>query len=123
MKKVIPTLPNEKASNQAVMTDNTLYISGQIGKDPTSGKLVSSDIESETRQVMENIKTILGDSKIDFSHIAKTSIYIRDINDLEKVNKVYSSYFVSDLPACDIVQATALQLNAHVEISIVAFVK
>ena len=97
-----------------------MFISGQIGNDPISGKLISSDIENETRQVMENIKPILIAAKIDFSNVVKTSIYLTNMKYISKINKIYSSYFINDFPACEVFEATALQLNAHVEISMIA---
>ena len=121
MKKIIQTLPTTDAISQGVIAGDTVFISGQIGSDPISGKLISSSIEVETKQVMENIKLILIEAKISFQNVSKSTIFLTDMNDLEQVNKVYGSYFQDKFPACEVFEATGLQLNAHVEISMIAF--
>lgn len=123
MKEVIQTPPTSHESSQGIISGDMIFISGQIGNDPISGKLVSSSIENETRQVMENIKPILTAAKINFPNVIKTSIYLTDMKDLEQVNKIYSSYFSGEYPACEVFEATALQLNAHVQISMIAALK
>lgn len=122
MKSVFNTDKTSEATSQGVVAGNTIFISGQIGNDPISGKLISSDIEGETKQLMENIKLILNVAKIDFSHVVKTSIYLADINKLDSVNLIYGSYFATDYPACEIIEATTLPQNANVEISMIAAV-
>lgn len=122
MKTIVKTGNTTHSESQGIIADNMIFISGQIGKDPKSGLLISSDIEDETKQLIENIKSILSEVKIDFSNIVKSSIYLTKIKDLDSVNKVYASYFASDFPACEIIEASALQQNAHIEISMVATV-
>ena len=120
MKTILNTDNTPQSASQGVIADNIIFISGQIGNDPISEKLISLDIESETKQAMENIKSILSGAKVNFSHIVKTSIYLTDMNDWGRVNKVYASYFTGEFPSCEIFEASALPLNAHVEISMIA---
>ena len=104
--------------NQAVQAGNMLFISGQIALDPVSGELMLGDIKTETTMVMENIKGILADAEMDFSHVVKTTIFLTDMNNFAQVNEVYGSYFKGDYPARETVQVSKLPLNVNVEISV-----
>ena len=103
-----------------VLNGNMLFVSGQVGKHPVSGELMISDIKTETKQVMENIKGILNDAGMDFTNVCKTTIFLTDMNDFAFVNEVYGSYFSKDFPARETVQVSKLPLNVNVEISIIA---
>ncbi len=124
MKKIIFT---EKAPapigpyNQAVLIGNTLYTSGQIPINPKTGELVSDSIETETKQVMENMKAVLEAADMTFDNVVKTSIFIMDMNDFGKINAVYGSYFdEKTAPARETVQVAGLPKNVNVEISMIA---
>lgn len=123
MKKIINT---EKAPkpigpyNQAVMVDNTLYVSGQIPMDPAKAELVKGDIKDQTRQVMENLKAILLEAGMDFNNMVKCSIFISDMKNFPQINEVYGSYLSGDFPARETVQVAGLPLAVDVEISCVA---
>lgn len=124
MKKIIFT---EKAPspigpyNQAVLTGNTLYTSGQIAINPATGDLVNTTIEAETTQVMENMKAVLEAAGMTFENVVKTSIFIMDMNDFGKINNVYGSYFnEKTAPARETVQVACLPKNVNVEISMIA---
>ncbi len=123
MKKMIKT---KKAPmpigpyNQAVLVNNTLYISGQIPADPESGELVKESIEAEARQVLENLKGILEEAGMQFSNIVKTSIFITDMQNFAVVNKVYAEYFTGDFPARETIAVAGLPLGVNVEISAIA---
>ena len=107
--------------NQAVLVGNTLYTSGQIAINPSSGELVVTDIETETKQVMENMKAVLEAAEMTFDHVIKTSIFISDMNDFGKINGVYGSYFdEKTAPARETVQVACLPKNVNVEISMIA---
>jgi 2-iminobutanoate/2-iminopropanoate deaminase len=126
MKTIINT-PNAPAPigpyNQAVLVNNTLYTSGQIALHPTSMELVMDNIEIETHQVMQNLKAVLQAASLDFSNVVKASIFISDMNDFAKINKVYGSYFdESTAPARETVQVAVLPKNVNVEISVIAVV-
>ena len=106
--------------SHAVLINNLLFVSGQVGKHPKSGELILSDIKSETVQVMENIKGILTDAGFDFSQVVKTTIFLKDMNNFSAVNEVYGSYFISQFPARETVQVSKLPLDVNVEISVIA---
>lgn len=123
MKKIIITknAPNPIGPySQAVLKGNMLFVSGQIAINPATGDLMTGDIKTEAKQVMENLKGILTEAGLDFSHICKTSIFMKDLNDFAAVNEVYGSYFTSDFPARETVQVSKLPLNVNVEISVIA---
>lgn len=123
MKKIIITknAPNPIGPySQAVLKGNMLFVSGQIAIHPATGDLMTADIKTEAKQVMENLKGILTEAGLDFSHVCKTSIFMKDLNDFASVNEVYGSYFTSDFPARETVQVSKLPLNVNVEISVIA---
>ncbi|SDH82572.1 2-iminobutanoate/2-iminopropanoate deaminase [Flavobacterium omnivorum] len=124
MKKIIFT---EKAPapigpyNQAVLKGDTLYTSGQIAINPTTGELVTTTIEIETEQVMQNMKAVLEAAAMTFENVVKTTIFIMDMNDFVKINTVYGSYFdEKTAPARETVQVACLPKNVNVEISMIA---
>ncbi len=106
--------------SQAILADNTLYISGQICLDPTTGSLKNKDIQEETHQVMQNLKSILSEAGTNFSHVVKTTIFLTDMNQFGQVNEVYGRYFESVFPARETVQVSALPKFVNVEISMIA---
>jgi 2-iminobutanoate/2-iminopropanoate deaminase len=107
--------------NQAVLVGNTLYTSGQIALHPASGELVLKDIETETQQVMENMKAVLAAAEMDFSHVVKTTIFIMNMDDFARINGVYARYFdEKTAPARETVQVACLPKNVNVEISMIA---
>ncbi|MBP7939992.1 MAG: Rid family detoxifying hydrolase [Sediminibacterium sp.] len=106
--------------SQAVIANGFLFASGQVAFDPATGELVLSSIEAETKQVMENIKAILEQAKINFDHIVKTSIFLSNMDLFAAVNQVYGSYFTADFPARETVAVKTLPRNVNVEISVTA---
>lgn len=106
--------------SHAVLKNNMLFVSGQICKHPVSGDLINGDVKSETKQVMENIKAILTDAGMDFTHVCKTSIFLKNLNDFTQVNEMYGSYFTNNFPARETVEVSKLPLNVNVEISVIA---
>ena len=106
--------------NQAVFAGNTLYISGQICIDPSSGELKKKDIQEETHQVMHNLKAILSEAGLKFENVVKTTIFITDMNRFSEINEVYGKYFEGDFPARETVQVSALPRFVNVEISMIA---
>jgi 2-iminobutanoate/2-iminopropanoate deaminase len=106
--------------SQAVLKGNMLFVSGQIAINPVTGNLVTDDIKTEAKQVMENLKSILTEAGLDFSHVCKSTIFLTDLNDFVSVNEVYGSYFTSDFPARETVQVSKLPKNVNVEISVIA---
>jgi|ERR1039458_3943573 2-iminobutanoate/2-iminopropanoate deaminase len=106
--------------SQAVMKGNTLFVSGQVPIIPHTGEVVTTGIENETKQVMENIKSIVEQAGMKMSDIVKSSIFLIDMNNFGKVNAVYGNYFPSNPPARETVQVSALPKNVNVEISVIA---
>ncbi|MGB1309464.1 MAG: RidA family protein [Oceanihabitans sp.] len=124
MKKVIST-PNAPAPigpyNQAILSGNTLYTSGQIAINPATGELVLDDIKTETKQVMENMKAVLAAAKMTFENVIKTSIFIKDMHNFSLINEIYAQYFNDDsAPARETVEVANLPKFVNVEISMIA---
>ena len=124
MKKIINT-SNAPAPigpyNQAILSGNTLYISGQVAFNPKTMVLVMDDIKTESKQVMENLKAILKEAHMTFENVVKTSIFLSDINNFVAVNEVYGQYFNSETaPARETVQVARLPKDVNVEISMIA---
>lgn len=124
MKKIIYT---DKAPapigpyNQAVLIGNTLYTSGQVALHPVTMELVMDDIETETRQVMENMKAVLEAADMNFGNVVKTTIFIMDMADFSRINSVYATYFdEATAPARETVQVAGLPKGVNVEISMIA---
>jgi 2-iminobutanoate/2-iminopropanoate deaminase len=124
MKKIIYT---DKAPapigpyNQAVLVGNTLYTSGQIALNPATMELVLDDIESETKQVMENMKAVLEAADMSFENVIKTTIFIMNMGDFARINAIYGSYFdETTAPARETVQVACLPKNVNIEISMIA---
>src|SRR6478672_403078 len=120
MKKIINT---EKAPapigpyNQAVLIGNTLYTSGQIALNPETMELVMTDIETETRQVMQNMKAVLEAADMTFENVVKTTIFIMNMADFGSINTIYGKYFdEATAPARETVQVAALPKGVNVEI-------
>jgi 2-iminobutanoate/2-iminopropanoate deaminase len=107
--------------NQAVLTGNTLYTSGQIAINPESGALVLDNIQSETKQVMENMKQVLLAADMNFENVIKASIFISDMNNFSEINAVYGEYFNNETaPARETIEVANLPKFVNVEISMIA---
>jgi len=124
MKKIINTIKAPAPIgpyNQAVLSGNTLYTSGQIALDPDTMELVLDDIKTETKQVMENMKGVLEAADMTFENVIKTSIFISDMNNFSQINDVYGSYFnEATAPARETVEVANLPKFVNVEISMIA---
>lgn len=124
MKKIITTFKAPAPIgpyNQAILSGNTLYTSGQIAINPINGKLVLDSIEEETKQVMENMKEVLKAADMTFENVIKSSIFIADMNQFAKINTVYGSYFNEEMaPARETVEVSNLPKFVNVEISMIA---
>ena len=124
MKKIIKT---SKAPapigpyNQAILSGNTLYTSGQIAINPLTGELNIKTIEEETTLVMENLRAVLAAAEMTFEHVIKTSIFISDMNNFSEINTIYGRYFNDDsAPARETVEVADLPKYVNVEISMIA---
>ncbi|MEO9891318.1 RidA family protein [Aurantibacter sp.] len=124
MKKIIST-KNAPAPigpyNQAVLSGDTLYISGQIPLDASTGKLVEGNISLETEKVMENLNAVLIAADMKFENVVKSSIFLSDMNKFAEVNTVYGNYFNEETaPARETVEVANLPKFVNVEISMIA---
>ena len=106
--------------SQAVLVNNTLFVSGQIAINPETSDLVLTDIVSETHQVMGNLKAILTEAGFELSNVVKTCIFVKDLNNFSKINEIYGSYFTSHAPARETVEVSRLPKDVNVEISCIA---
>jgi 2-iminobutanoate/2-iminopropanoate deaminase len=106
--------------NQAILSGETLYISGQICIDPQTGTLKNKDVQEETHRCMQNLKAILQAASMNFSNVVKTTIFITDMHSFSEINEVYGKYFEGDFPARETVQVSALPKFVNVEISMIA---
>ena len=123
-KKVInsPLAPSPVGPyNQAVLSGNTLYVSGQIAIDQSTGELQLQDIETETHQVMKNLSHILHEAGMTFENIVKCSVFVKDMGMYARINAVYASYFNDDTaPARELVEVANLPKYVNVEVSCIA---
>ena len=122
MKKII-TSSNAPAPigpySHGVLHGNTLFISGQVGKHPQTGDIPGS-VDQQAEQVMNNLGAILKEAGMDFSHVVKTTIFLKDLNDFTTVNGIYGSRFTGNFPARETVEVSRLPLDVLVEISMIA---
>ena len=125
MKRIVNTSNAPKPIgpyNQAVISGDLMFISGQVAFDPNTDELVLDDIQSETKQVMKNLKSILEEANLSFDNVVKTTIFLSNMNDFQQVNEVYGSYFSNDqAPARETVEVSRLPKDVNVEISMIAY--
>jgi len=103
-----------------VLVGNTLYISGHLGRDPATSRLVSGGVERETRQALANIREVLRAAGMDFSHVTSVTAYIASFDDFAKFNAIYRESFPTDPPARATVQVAGLNDGARVELQMIA---
>ena len=123
MKKIISTPNAPKAIgpySQAILIANTLYCSGQIAINPEDEELITSDITTETKQVMKNLGAVLEEAEMSFENVVKCSIFMKNILQYTEINQVYAEYFDKNPPAREAVEVSVLPKNVNVEISLIA---
>lgn len=106
--------------SQAIQAGSTIYVSGQIPIDPKTGEFAGTDIQTQTRQSLTNIKNILQAAGADMKDVVKTTVLLADIADFTAMNEVYAEFFTEPFPARAAFQAAALPRGASVEIEAVA---
>lgn len=106
--------------SQAILKENTLFVSGQIPLDPATGELKVASVEEAAHRVMKNIQTLLESAEMKMSDVVKCSIFLKSMDDFPTVNTIYASYFEGDFPARETVQVAKLPLDVPVEISCIA---
>ena len=116
MPKKAITTPKAKAIgpySAAVENGDLVFVSGQIPLDSAAGKLVDGDIGAQTKQSLENLKTILGAAGLTFSHVVKTTIFLINMGDFAAVNEVYKAYVSEPYPARSTIAVAALPMGAR----------
>ena len=110
--------------SQAVLSERggarTLYCSGQIPLDPTTGELVTGDIAAQTERVLENVAAVLRDAGMAYSNVVKTTVFLADLADFARMNEIYAKRFPANPPARSTVQVAALPKGARIEIVVLA---
>lgn len=125
MKEIIYTSDAPEALgpySQAVLHNDTLYCSGQVGIDPETSEFAGDDVGSQAKQVMENLKAVLKEAGSEFDKVIKCGIYLDDMSNFETVNEIYGEYFQEDPPARETVAVKTLPKNCKVEIGCTAYV-
>ena len=124
MSRTIINTPNAPQAigtySQAVKCGNTLYVSGQIPLDPTTGALVTGEMDKHIRRVFDNLLAILNAAGGDFSHVAKLNVFLTDLSHFALVNQIMSEYFTQPYPARAAIQVAALPKGAAVEMDCTA---
>ena len=108
--------------SQAILSDKTLYVSGQIPLDPQTGELNTSTIEASTHQVLKNIGSLLSEAGMDFQNVVKCSIFLKNLDNFTRVNQIYSEYFRSTPPARETMEVSKLPMDVEIEISCIAVI-
>lgn len=122
-KRAIET-PKAKAVgpySMAIEAGDFVYLSGQTPMDPATGKLVQADIGAETKQCLENLKSVLEAAGLTFANVVKANVFLTNMGDFAAMNAVYATYFPAPFPARSTVAVAALPLGARVEIELVAY--
>ena len=101
--------------------ENLIFASGQLSIDPKTGKMIEGDIETKTRRALENLKTVLEPYSIGLENVVKTTIFLKDMDNFPRVNKVYAEYFKEKFPARSCVEVSRLLKDAEIEIESIAF--
>ena len=123
MKKVIKTAKAPSAIgpySQAIQVGNLVYTSGQIPIDPSTGAFVEGGIKEQTRQSLQNVKSILEEAGLTMCDVLKTTVFMADMNDFVEMNAVYAEFFTEPYPARSAVAVKTLPKGALVEIEVVA---
>ncbi|XP_030340161.1 2-iminobutanoate/2-iminopropanoate deaminase isoform X2 [Strigops habroptila] len=116
----IPASATAEAFCQAVLVDRTMYISGQIGIEPSTRQLVSGGVKEEAKQALKNIGEILKAAGCDYSNVVKTTVLMADMKDFNDINDIYKQFFKTNFPARAAYQVAALPKGAQVEIEAIA---
>ena len=106
--------------SQGVISNGFVFLSGQVGIDPESGKLVDGGVAEQTKQIFNNISNVLFESGSVLDDIVKVTVFLKDMNDFSLVNSIYSGYFSKPYPARSAIQAAKLPLDVDIEIEVIA---
>lgn len=103
-----------------IIAGNMVFIAGQVGIDPSTGKLVEGEVEEQTAQVLKNVQAVLAEADCTMADVVKTTVFLRDMNDFAKMNAVYATFFGDTPPARSTVQVARLPMDVAVEIEAIA---
>jgi 2-iminobutanoate/2-iminopropanoate deaminase len=106
--------------SQGIQFGNLIFVAGEKGIDPRTGRIVPGGIEAETRQTLENIKAILAEAGATLDDAVSSTVHMTDLKEFAPMNQVYAEYFRKDPPGRTTVQVTALPAGAHIEITVIA---
>jgi len=105
----------------ALKIGNLIFVSGQLPIDPAIGEIVKGEIEAQVKRSLENLKAVLESYSVDLENVVKTTIFLKDMNNFSRINKVYGEYFTSQFPARSCVEVSRLPKDADIEIEAIAF--
>ncbi|MCK5057752.1 MAG: RidA family protein [Candidatus Aminicenantes bacterium] len=106
--------------SQGVKSGNFIFLSGQIGLDPATSKLVDGGVEAQTKQIFKNIKAVLNEAGAGLPNIVKVTVFLKDMDDFKKVNEIYARHFEKPYPARSAVAVKELPLSVDIEIEVIA---
>ncbi len=106
--------------SQAIVSNGTAYLSGQIPLDPATGQIVEGDIAAQTARVLENLKAVLAACGSSLDQVLKTTVYLKDLGEFTRMNEVYARYFPANPPARSTVEVARLPRDARIEIDAIA---
>lgn len=107
--------------SQAIQAGDFLFLSGQIGLNPSTGQVVDGGIAEQTHQVLKNLGAVLTEAGASYDRVVKTTVYLADMTEFGEMNEIYGAYFKPPAPARATIQAAALPRGVRVEIDVVAF--
>ena len=106
--------------SQAVKAGNMLFVSGQVPFEPETMEIVEGDVKAQTAQSLKNVQAILAEAGLDFSHVVKSTVFIKDMNEFAQINEVYAEFFGENKPARACVEVARLPKDVKVEIEVIA---
>ncbi|MCK4448191.1 MAG: RidA family protein [Candidatus Marinimicrobia bacterium] len=107
--------------SSALKIGKLVFTSGQLPIDPITGEIVEGDIDSQTKQSLENLKAVLKPYSIDFNNIVKVTIFLKNMNHFSRVNDIYSQYFINQFPSRSCIEVSRLPKDAQIEIEAIAY--
>ena len=107
--------------SSALKIGNLVFVSGQLPIDPVVGEIVEGEIEVQTKRSLENLKAVLESYSIGLENVVKTTIFLKDMNNFSRINKIYGEYFTGQFPARSCVEVSRLPKDADIEIEAIAF--
>ncbi|MBO3443256.1 MULTISPECIES: RidA family protein [Clostridia] len=108
--------------SQAVKAGNMLFVSGQVPFVPETMEIVEGDVKAQAAQSLKNVQAILAEAGLDFSHVVKSTVFIKDMNEFAQINEVYAEYFGDNKPARACVEVARLPKDVKVEIEVIAVI-